>query len=46
MENLYYFIKNEKNQKITYDLKGSELNRLVINVNKGQTLPDTNFLIE
>ena len=46
MENLYFFIKNEENIVKTYDLKGSELNRLVFKIKKKQTLPDTNFQIE
>ena len=46
MENLNFFIKDDTNIMKTYDLKGSELNRLIFKIKKNQTLPDTNFQIE
>ena len=46
MENLKYFIQNPSNNIKIYDLKGSELNRLVQRVKEDATLPDTNYQIE
>lgn len=44
MENIFYGLK-DKNLK-TYDLKGSQTNRLGLKDIKGQTLLDTNFRLE
>ena len=43
MENLKYFLNDNQKHIKVYDLKGSELNRLISKVKEDSTLPDTNF---
>ena len=44
MENLNYLISPKNANIITYDLKGSELNRYIKNKENGRVLMDTNFV--
>ena len=44
MENLNYLLKAENASIITYDLKGSEINRYIKNKDNDRVLMDTNFV--
>ena len=44
MENLNYLLKAKNTSIITYDLKGSEINRYIKNKENSRVLMDTNFV--
>ena len=44
MENLNYLLKSENTSIVTYDLKGSEINRYIKNKENSRVLMDTNFV--
>ena len=44
MENLNYLLNSKKTSLITYDLKGSSLNRYIKEKENGRVLMDTNFV--
>ena len=44
MENLFYGLKTKNAKIVTYDLKGSEINRYIKNKEDGGVLMDTNFV--
>jgi 1-phosphatidylinositol-3-phosphate 5-kinase len=44
MENLNYLLKSKETELITYDLKGSSVNRYIKEKENGRVLMDTNFI--
>ena len=44
MENLNYLLNNKKTSIVTYDLKGSSINRYIKEKENGRVLMDTNFI--
>lgn len=44
MENLNYLIKTKNANIVTYDLKGSEINRYIKTKENSTVLMDTNFM--
>ena len=44
MENLNYLLNNKKTSIMTYDLKGSSINRYIKEKENGRVLMDTNFI--